>query len=344
MSYVKGLNLGVIRENVLSVEIPDKQKGQALANRMKNLTGINAISLSRTQPVSDDHWWNGISINRETQTTAACAIHADAHYFDVYGLKLISGSIPSTDRDTVRKVNLAVVNENLLKTLGLGTPEEAIGKRFQWAGDTEIAGVIADFNTEALRYALSPTLIIQDSSEYTQVCMRIESSADIPTVTKAIESDWRKFFPNDFFNLQFMDEQIEDFYITEDRFTNVFEIFSAMAIIISCLGLWGLTFFNTVRRKREISIRKILGATVFDIMTTLSGQQLKLILIAGIVAGLISWYAVNQLLNSFAYKVELTWWFFIAPIGLLLFISLLTISTLTIRAAFNNPTINLKSE
>ena len=344
VKYVKNIDLGVISKNVLSLEIPDKRKGLALADQLKNLSSVKAVSLSRTQPVNDDHWWNGISTTKASQTTATCAIHADAHYYEVYGLKLISGSIPSQDKDTLRKVNLAVVNENLLKTLGLGTPEEAIGKRFQWAGDTEIAGVISDFNTEPLRYALSPTLIVQDSSEYTRACIRLEPTADIGTTTKAIESVWRKFFPNEFFNLQFMDEQMEGFYQTEERLSNVFEIFSVIAIIISCLGLWGLASFHTLQRKKEISIRKVLGATVANIMGLLTSQQVKLILIAGLVSGPISWYVVSQLFDSFAYKVGLTWWFFVAPVALLLFISLLTISALTIRAALINPAENLKGE
>ena len=344
VKHVKNIDPGVIRKNVLSVEIPDKWKGLALAEQLKNLSSVKGVSLSRTQPINDDHWWNGISATEESQTSSACAIHADEHYYEVYGLKLISGSIPSKDKDTLRHVNIVVVNENLLKTLGLGTPEEAIGKRFQWAGETEIAGVISDFNTEPLRYALSPTLIVQDSSEYTRACIILESTADIGPAKKAIESEWRRFFPDEFFNLQFMDEQIEGFYKTEERLTNIFEIFSVVAIIISCLGLWGLTSFHTVQRKKEISIRKVLGATVANILILLTGQQLKLILIAGLVAGPISWYAVTQLLDSFAYKVSLAWWFFAAPVVLLLFISLFTIGALTVRAALRNPTENLKSE
>ncbi len=344
VKYVKSIDLGVIRKNVLSVEIPDKRKGLALAHQLKALTNVEAVSLSRTQPVSDDHWWNGISVTQGSQNTSVCAIHADAQYYEVYGLKLISGSIPPIGNDTLRHVNMAVVNENLLKTLGLGTPEEAIGKRFQWAGDTEIAGVIKDFNTEPLRYALSPTLIVQDSSEYTRACIRLSSAADIGTATKAIESVWRKIFPGEFFNLQLMDEQIEGFYKTEERLTKVFEIFSIIAIVISCLGLWGLTSFHTLQRKKEISIRKVLGATVTNIVNLLTNQLVKLVLVAGIVAIPISLFIVSKLLDFFAYKVGVAWWFFAAPVGLLLFISLLTVSALTVKAALSNPTKNLKSE
>ncbi len=344
MDYVNQVDLGVEKDHVLSVDLPDRRKALALSSELLSVNGIKAVSFARTQPVSDDHWWNGVSSTSDSQTSAVCAIHADAKYFDVYGLKLISGSVPDQWQDTIHHVNRVVVNENLLKVLGLGSPVEAIGKRFQWAGDTEVAGVMTDFNTEPLRYAISPTLIVNDSSAYSMACIRLESTANVNQVTKEIEWLWRKSFPDEVFNLQFLDVQIMNFYQREEQFTNIFIVFAGIAIGISCLGLWGLTSFNTLHRKKEISIRKVLGATILNVMAMLSNQFVKLVIIASALAIPIGWYAVSQLLDFFAYKVQVSWWLFLIPVVSLLVLSLLTISTLTVRAALTNPSDNLRSE
>lgn len=345
VNYIKNLDLGVITKSVIGVEIPDRKRGQTFASELMRVPGVKVVSLARTQAVNDDHWWNGISANEESQSITACAIHADSHYLDVYGLKLITGTIPQDTYDTTKsKVNRVVVNENLLKSLDLGSAEEAIGKRFNWVGETQITGVISDFNTEPLRYALSPTLIVQDTSLYNMACIRLEKGSNVAAASKEIEALWKRTFPNEVFELKFLDDQVDGFYRSEEQLMSIFKIFAGIAIFISCLGIWGLAAFDIMSRTKEISIRKVLGATVSNVIKLLSGQFLRLVLISCLVALPISYYGISRFLDLFAYKVNVGWWFYALPALALLFLTMLTISILTIRAALMNPADNLRSE
>ncbi len=345
VDFVKNLDLGVATKNVLGVEIPDKRRAQAFVSELMQIPGISTVSLARTQAVNDDHWWNGVSAAKESKTTTACVIHADSNYFKAYGLKLISGSVPLGINDSTKSnVNRVVVNENLLKALALGSADEAIGKRFQWVGETEIAGVMADFNTEPLHYALSPTIILPDTSLYSMACIRIETGYNLGVAAKEIEARWTKTFPDEVFNLRFQDEQVKSFYKSEEQLMTIFRIFSAIAVIISCLGIWGLASFDTLQRVKEISIRKVLGASVNNILKLLSSQFLRLVIISSLIALPFSYSGIGQFLDLFAYKVKVEWWYYALPALSLLLLIMLTISILTIRAALTNPVDNLRSE
>ncbi len=350
VNYMRNNDLGFETENIINLELGGQNKRQAFTNELKLVRGVEDVSFARSSPISDDHWWNTISKTENTDRQSVCAIYGDDHFYDLYGLKLLSGYIPqeagnNTKVDSAMKlVTRVVVNEKLLETLDLGSPQEAVGKLFWWGGDTEIAGVVADFNTEPLKYAISPTLIIQDHNVYTHASIRLESDAHLSETLTQIELIWKKHFTDGVYEFQFLDTQIDSFYKSETRLYILFRIFAGLAILISCLGLWGLVTFVSQQRTKEIGIRKVLGASVNAILWLLSKDFFLQILVAFAVASPVTYYFINDWLQNFAFRIDIGWETFVITGIFLLTVASLTISVQTIKASVTNPVNSLRSE
>jgi putative ABC transport system permease protein len=350
VNFMRNNDLGFETENIINVELGDQNKRQAFSNELKQVRGVKDISFARSSPISNDHWWNTISKTENADRQSVCAIYGDDHFYDVYGLKLLSGHIPQEAGnnaivDSVKKsVTRVVVNERLLEALDLGSPEEAVGKLFWWGGDTEIAGVVADFNTEPLKYAITPTLIMQDREVYSHASIRLESNERVSETLAQIERVWKKHFADDIYEFQFLDNQIDSFYKTEARLYALFKIFAGLAIFISCLGLWGLVTFVLQQRTKEIGIRKVLGASLNAILWLLSKDFFLLILMAFAVASPVTYYFISNWLQNFAFRIDIGWETFVMA-GIFLFaVASLTISVQTIKASVTNPVNSLRSE
>jgi putative ABC transport system permease protein len=341
-NFLHNKDLGLEKENILQLPMPASKNGNTFINQVQQMAGVKAASLSRTGPLSNDHWWNTISENEHSERSSVCAIYGDEYFYSVYNLKLLSGRIPaSNEHDTL--TSKVVVNEKLLAALNLGTAQEAIGKHFWWGGNTEITGVVANFNTEPLHYEISPTLIVQDPSVYAQVDIRLEAMQSQKLLSK-IESAWRQNFPGGIYEPKFLVDRIESFYSTESKVYSMSLAFSGIAIAISCMGLLGIASFVNLRRVKEISIRKVLGATSSGILVLLLRQFLKPVVIATFIAFPIGWYVARRILENYAYKVAITWDLFLIPLTTLVSISVLTILAQTIKASLTNPASNLKTE
>ena len=343
VSFMRFKDLGIEKKNILQVPLGNKESANAFVNQVRNIAGVKEISLSRSAPISNDHWWNTISKDETSERQSVCAVYGDANFYSVYGLQLLSGQIPqqSTIDDTL--VSKVIVNEKLLEALNLGSAQEAIGKHFWWGSEAEITGVVANFNSEPLHYAISPLLIRQDHTVYTQANIKLEYVQNSSTLDD-IEVAWKKHFPDGVYESKFLMEDIDTFYKTESKFYSLLLVFAALAIGISCMGLWGIASFVTLRRVKEVSIRKVLGATVSNILSLLLSQFLRPVVLAGVIALPLSWYAVNAILSNYAYQVRITWDLFAVPIVILIAISIVTVSAKTIKASLTNPANNLRSE
>jgi ABC-type antimicrobial peptide transport system permease subunit len=340
--FLHDQDLGLEKESILQLPMPGTQNANTFLNQVRQMAGVKDASLSRTGPISNDHWWNTISEDEHSERSSVCAIYGDEHFYSVYDLKLISGRIPaSNELDTLTAK--VVVNGKLLTTLNLGTAQEAIGKHFWWGGSTEIVGVVANFNSEPLHYEISPTLIVHDPSVYAQVDIRLEPTQSQAVLT-SIESSWRQNFPDGVYEPKFLVDRIESFYSTESNVYSMSLTFAGIAIAISCMGLLGIASFVSLRRVKEISIRKVLGATSSGILALLLRQFLKPVVIATFIAFPIGWYVARNILRNYAYKVPLTWDLFAIPLITLMSIALLTVLAQTIKASLSNPANNLKSE
>jgi putative ABC transport system permease protein len=209
-----------------------------------------------------------------------------------------------------------------------------------------VVGVVKDFHFQTLHQAIAP-LIFTSSARFNDVLgitsVRIKGN-DFATAIRAIERAWHKFVPEKPFHYTFLDQDLAAQYKAEQTMQRVFTVFSVLAIFIACIGLLGLAAYATQQRIREISIRKVLGASAGNIIGMLSKDFLKLVTLSALIAFPLAWIAMHSWLQSFAYRVGLSWWIFILSWLISLFITMLTISFQAIRAAHANPVQTLRSE
>lgn len=342
VDYLHSKDIGFRKDGVLIINVPGDVGKEPFVNKAKMIGGVEGVSLSRSAPLSNDHWWNTMGKITGPESESVCIISADERYTELYDLRLLSGRIP-TSGDTLAEVHQVIVNQKLLQILDLGTPNEAIGKRFKWSGIAEVTGVIADFNSEPLHYGLVPTLIYQDPDVYSHANIRLNDVADL-SVLGEIESAWKSEFPSESWEPKILSDQINSYYKTESTTYSTFFVFAGIAVLISCLGLLGLCVFTTARRTKEISIRKALGASVEKILILLSGHFMKLIAFGCIVAIPMAWWSIDFLLSFYAFRINITWDLLLIPIVLLIAIAFVTMLTQTVRASLADPVKNLRSE
>jgi putative ABC transport system permease protein len=294
---------------------------------------------------------DGNDPNRQNVTL----ILGDDHFCKMYGLKLLSGRfLEASDTNYTarsipqeKQICKVVVNEKLVQTLGFESNEAALDKRFWFgmnSGNAEIVGVVADFNTGSLHAAIAPALVMQAPSVYSQAGIKVAAGSDLPETIAAIERAWKKAYPNGVFEFKFLDEQIDAFYKAEARLYTLFKIFAALAMLISCLGLWGLSTYAARQRTKEIGIRKVLGASVNAVVVLLSKDFMIMVLIALAIASPLAYYLMSNWLQNFAFHIDIGWNVFAMAGIASLIIALLTVSFQAIKAALANPVESLRNE
>ena len=204
-------------------------------------------------------------------------------------------------------------------------------------------GVVRDFHLKSLREKIDPCIITSKADRYVKAGILLSGQNPVQTVSY-IRQTWQKLYPDEVFEYQFLDEQIASFYETETLTARLINAFTGIIILICCLGLYGLVSYVAEQRTKEIGVRKVLGASVLSIVTLLSKDFLKLVLIAIFIATPIAWWAMNKWLSDFAYKIDIAWWVFALAGLLAVGIALITVSFQSIRAALMNPVKSLRSE
>lgn len=260
-----------------------------------------------------------------------------------YGLELVAGRTYSRDFPSDLKEAL-VINEAAARQYGYANPEDIIGKKFdQWGRKGEVIGVVKDFNYISLHQNIEPlTLPLEpDASRYLSLKIKSEN---FPETVAQVERVWKKLIPHRPFLYSFLDDDFNRQYQSDFRFRKIFTTFSVLAILIACLGLLGLATYTAEQRTKEIGIRKVLGASVTGIVALLSGDFVKLVAMAVLIASPIAWWAMNKWLEGFAYRIEIQWWMFGLTGLVVVAIALLTVSFQAIKAALMNPVKTLKSE
>lgn len=244
--------------------------------------------------------------------------------------------------DTVKDF---LVNERLLKLLGIMDPQDALNKEIKFGDDSKgtIVGVLKDFNTRSFRDGLAPIFITSFKSNYRQASVKL-ASKDVTPVMKSIEKIWNSTFPDYVFEYKFLDDKIENFYKQENQLASLYKIFAFIAIFLSCLGLYGLASFMAVQRIKEVGIRKVLGATASNIVYLFSKEFILLISIAFVIAAPVAWYFMNKWLQNFVFKIELSWWIFLAAGMASIIVALAAVSFQAIKAAIANPVKSLRTE
>jgi len=265
---------------------------------------------------------------------------ADANYLDLYDLKLIAGS-NLLDLDTARGF---LANEKLVNMVGYTNPQDIVGKNINFNGAIlPVVGVIKDFHTMSLHEPIEATLLYNRIRRYQTLSLKV-NPVELKKTIQQVQQKWEATYPNFIFSYKFLDEEIKEFYDREQKMSTLLAVFTSIAIFIGCLGLFGLATFMANQKTKEIGVRKVLGASVQNIVLLFSKEYVILILIGFGLAAPVSWYVMSQWLKDFAYKITLGPTIFIAGLGVTFLIALATVGYRSFKAATVNPAKSLKSE
>jgi ABC-type antimicrobial peptide transport system permease subunit len=348
MNYFMNRPLGFDKDAIVNVPFRPDSTGDRLTDYLKQQLlskGAQTVSFNSNPPMEDNN-------NRFTSFKFDNAIKdagfqtivkfADTDYVPAYKLQLVAGRNLQASGWTRE----FLVNEDFVKSLGLKKPEDILNKQVSIMGGLikcPVVGVLKDFNDRSLRQNLAPLLIATNSTMYRQASIKL-STTEIASTMQAIRKIWQQTFPNNVYQYTFLDDKIASFYKQETQLAQLYKIFAAIAIFLSCLGLYGLASFMAVQRIKEVGIRKVLGATAGNIVYLFSKEFIILIAIAFAIAAPIAWYFMHQWLEDYAYRINIGWWIFLIAGGAAILIALITISFQAIKAAIANPVKSLRSE
>ncbi len=351
MNFFQSKDLGFRKDAILNIPIPVREKplpaDSAGASRMRTLRdellrsgGVEFASLNNHPPSSQsvsstEFYIEGNSDFFETQVKTI-----DSSYVGLFGLQLVAGK-NIEDADTARGF---LVNEKLSAMVGFKNPNDIIGKRIKmWGKNLPVTGVVKNFHTMSLHEPIEATVLMNRVRSYYNLSVRIQP-ANMQETIKRIQSKWEATYPEYIFSYEFLDESVRKFYEEEQRNSVVLGLAATLAIIIGCLGLFGLASFMANQKVKEIGVRKVLGASVESILVLFSREFVVLVFLGFVLSAPVAWYVMNQWLNEFAFKIELTPLIFVEGFAVTLLVAVLTVGYRSLRAALVNPVDSLRSE
>ena len=345
LQYMNSKDIGYNPHNLIGIptSLPAGTDTEALFNDFRAQSSV--MMASRSHRLIYNGSRSILKKNLDDKAgTRLITLCVDHDYTDLMQLKLIAGkSLPVRNpEDTITKM---IINRKAAEYLGL-TPEEIIGKRiladFSEA-PAEVCGVVENFNYESLHHPVEAYGLYNGKREKPVVMLRV-NEGNLSEQLKTYEQIFRNHFPNELFEPQFPNLEVAKAYDSERRTGHVASIFSLLAILVACMGVFGLTAFMAEQRTKEIGIRKVLGASMSDIVNLLTGSYIKLLLISLVIAIPIAWWVGDRYLQDFAYRISLSWWMFAAASLITIMLTLFTVSVLAIKAATANPVKSIKSE
>jgi putative ABC transport system permease protein len=348
MNFFQNASMGFDKDAVVLVPGANDSarltKMDALKIQLQQLAGVKNVSLSTFSPI-DKASWDGDFIfdNAVNKLDFHPDLKwADADYFKTYNIQFVAGS-PYRPSDTV---NGFVINELMAKKLGFKNPEDILGKRINFSNGMMVApivGVVKDFHGGPLEKQMKPTVLASWKLVYRLLNIKIQPQNANQTLA-AIEKLWNNTYPDFIYEYQFLDEKVASFYKQESRLSQLYTICAGIAIFISCLGLYGFVSFMAVQRTKEVGVRKVLGASVINIVYLFSKEFTSLIIVAFLIAAPISYYFMHAWLQKFAYRIHITAGIFLLTILISVLIAWLTVGYQAIKAAIANPVTSLRSE
>jgi putative ABC transport system permease protein len=353
MSYIRNKNIGLDRDHVIVLPIDYRVLNHydALKSAVKGLPGVVSVSGSYNLPISAD-WGDGLSAvtNHGPISFSITAIPADLNYLTTMNMQLVAGSdftaadLPAntTHGDTTKPRERYILNETAVRKIGW-TPEEAIGKTISRGDPGIVKGVVKDFHFASMHDAIGPLMLFADTQWVRHMLIRVKGQ-QLPQTIAQLGSTWKTYIPMRSFDYHFLDEDYNNLYTAEQRTATIFTLFASLAILLACLGLFGLAAISTVQRTKEISIRKVLGADLLNICLLVSKNFLKLVLVAVAIAAPLAWLAAGKWLEGFAYRVPIHFWIFPVAGGGVVLLAFATVSFHALRAASINPAKSLKTE
>lgn len=344
MSYVQDTDLGFNQESIIYFAPPTElyNRKEAFRQNLLQHSAIQSATFSNGTPgMSNSTWgYNFPDLKIEGQTMNTMIIDFD--YLKTYGLEIVEGRNISSEFSTDSS-DAYLINETAVRDLMLENPIGTTIQATDGHGPGKIVGVVKDFHYRSLHKKIEPLVLRHDQNN--MWCMSVKfSDGALKEGLAAVESEWKKIVPDYPFNYEFVDDTIARQYKADQNTGVLLTSFSALAIIIACLGLLGLTAFMTEQRKKEIGVRKVLGASVASVVLLLSKDFSKLIIIAFVIVVPIAWYAVNQWLNDFAYKAEISPLVYLGAGLSILIVAFSSMAYQSIKAAVVNPSDTLRNE
>ena len=351
LHYMQKKSLGFNKDHIVVIPYNNALNDKYEAFRSDLLSNSNFKNSTRTSRIPTGRLLDDMGAyvlsgdSMKATNTDIKFVSVDYDFVPAYSIPMAAGRNFSREygTDTLG----FVLNESAVKSIGWKSPQEAVGKDFKYGNTTgHVIGVIKDFHFESMHQSIVPLVLVMfppSVSYFNNLSVKF-SGNNLPASLSYLENTWKKFLPEIPYQYTFLDENFDKLYQAEQRQGNIFTIFACIAIFIACLGLFGLSAFAITQRIKEIGIRKVLGADVSTIVTLLSKDFLKLVLIAAIIAFPVAWYFMHKWLQDFAYRISMPWWIFIIAGIIASVIALFTISFQAIKAAVSNPVKSLRTE
>ncbi|MFC0517757.1 ABC transporter permease [Mucilaginibacter angelicae] len=345
LHYSQNADLGFNKNAVVVMPLPqnDKVKMSTMRNQISEIKGVENVTYCYNPPASRSNSNTGIQFNNrpEDEHWSINTKEADENYLATFGIKLIAGR-NFFKGDSVKEL---LVNETFVKKLSL-KPQDVIGKQMAINGRSykgTIVGVMKDFYNYSFHTEIAPICVMPNYQSYSNVAVKIDMRNAKPTLA-ALDKIWNQTFPEEFYSYQFLDDSIKRFYELDNIFLNLIEAFAGIAIIIGCLGLYGLVSFMAVRKTKEIGVRKVLGANISSILWLFGKEFSILLLIAFVIAAPLAWWAMHNYLKDFQYRISIGPEIFVMSILSTFIIAWITVGYRATMAALANPVKSLRSE
>lgn len=340
-------DLGYEKEGIVTFNVPRSTTSdptRQLLNEINALPEVEVAARGFFSPGDVGAAFTSVSYDPLPEIKPEVQIRwGDPEYMNVYKIKMLAGRNVSAS-DTMGEF---LINDKYAKLLGFQKPEDAIGKLLSFTDKKlPIVGVMQDFHDQSMRASITPLVFTGRSGDFFHIRFKKNARAGATwgNAIEKIRKAYKRIYPDAEFDYKFFDKTVEDFYIKERQAASLLKWATALTIFISCLGLLGLVIFTINTRKKEIAIRKVLGASVNNLIAILSTDFMKLVFLAFLIAVPIAWWAVYKWLQEFVYKTEMSWWVFAVSGFSLLFLALLTLSIRTIKTAMANPVKSLRTE
>ncbi len=347
MNFSKTTDLGFQKDGIVMLSVPvndstGRVKMETMRNKLAKVSGVEQASFCMEAPAlgsnsnTDFHFEN----RPKPELWEVNIKPADDKYISTFNLKLIAGR-NLAQSDTTREF---VVNETVVKKLGLKSPQDIINRYIKVDGKHAlVVGVVKDFYNYSFRANIAPIALFSDAVNYGNCAVKINMTSIKPTLS-SIEKIWNDTYPAFVYKYQFLDERIARFYELDNIMLKLIEAFASIAIFIGCLGLYGLVSFMALRKTKEIGVRKVLGAGVADILWLFGKEFSRLLIIAFVIAAPLAWLAMNKYLQDFKYRIEIGTGIFLLAILSTFAVAAITVGYKSVRAAFANPVKSLRTE
>ena len=350
MNFFQNENMGFVRDGVVTMRVPVRTPSllQTLEAKLRTQSFVQNVSFSYTLPggVSRNNHYTDIGLpeaeNKDLLIYEYVSI--DTSFLNLYQIKLLAGRnlIPQDSSGNI------IINNKLVRNLQLGSPQEAVGRQLKMSDGTPVVvvGVIDDYYSNSLKEGADNIVMLIRPEDYAALSVKfnLAEGSSLPEMVESIGKIWSSAFPDYIFNYRFLDENIADYYQQEQKYADLFQLFSTIFLFIGCLGLYGLITFAVNRKSKEVAIRKVLGASLSNILSMFSKEYVRLIILSFVLAAPVAWYVSSQWLSNFTNHITIQWWLFIAPGMLVLTVAIMIIGTKSVYAANTDPVKSLRSE